>query len=50
VAFDDNPQLAKKAAIIISHRYSGRKLKEIGSQFDMGGSAVSQTSRRFAVK
>ena len=46
--FNDNPQLARKAAVYISHRYSGRKLKEIGSHFDIGESAVSQTSRRFA--
>ena len=48
LVFNDNPQLARKAAVYISHRYSGRKLKEIGLHFDIGESAVSQTSRRFA--
>ncbi len=43
------PLLAKKVALYICHRYSGRKLKEIGAGFDVGESAVSQNSRRFAV-
>ncbi len=46
--FDNNQQMARKAALYICHRYSGRKLKEIGEYFSVGESAVSQTSRRFS--
>jgi len=42
------PELAKKAALYLSHRYSGRSLREIGERFGIGESAVSQASRRFA--
>ncbi len=42
----DNP-LTKKAALNLCHRYSGRTLREIGSYFSIGESAVSQASRRF---
>ena len=43
----DKSDLARKAAIYLSHRYSGRSLREIGERFGIGESAVSQTSRRF---
>lgn len=39
-----------KASIYLCHKYSGAKLKEIGSCFGIGESAVSQTSRRFALQ
>lgn len=45
--FIGNPGLARKAAIYLSHRYSGRSLREIGEQFGIGESAISQASRRF---
>ena len=45
--FGGKPELAKKAALYLSHRYSGRSLREIGERFDIGESAVSQASRRF---
>lgn len=45
--FRDKSELARKAAIFLSHRYSGRSLREIGAQFAIGESAVSQASRRF---
>jgi len=45
--FKDNPEIVKKAALYLSHRYSGRSLREIGERFDIGESAVSQASRRF---
>ncbi len=38
---------AKKAIIYLSHRFSGLSLKEIGRQFGIKESAVSQASRRF---
>lgn len=43
----DRPDYAKKAAIYMGHRYSGLPLKEIGGQFWIVESAVSQASRRF---
>ncbi len=43
----DKPELARKAAIYLIHRYSGRSLREIGERFAIGESAVSQASRRF---
>jgi putative transposase len=43
----EKPELARKATIYLSHRYSGRSLREIGERFDIGESAVSQASRRF---
>jgi REP element-mobilizing transposase RayT len=49
VVFSEDKWLQKKAAIYLCHRYSGRALREIGSYFDIGESAVSQASRRFIV-
>jgi len=40
----------ERKAIFKSHRYSGRKLKEIGTYFDIGESGVSQTTRRVSDK
>jgi REP element-mobilizing transposase RayT len=45
--FRDKPEYARKIAIYLSHRFSGIPLKEIGRQFSIGESAVSQASRRF---
>jgi len=45
--FRAKPELARKAAIYLSHRYSGRPLREIGKMFGIGESAVSQASGRF---
>lgn len=42
--------LARKITIYISHHYSGKKLKEIGSHFNIGQSAVSQISKRLEVQ
>jgi hypothetical protein len=36
--------------LFFSHRYSGRKLKEIEARFNIGESAVSQASRRVSMK
>jgi putative transposase len=41
-------RLSEKAGIYLCHKYSGRKLKEIGEKFGIKESAVSQASRRFA--
>jgi transposase len=48
--FGENNQLAAKASIYIFHKYSGVRLKEIGTRFGVGESAVSQASKRFAEK
>jgi len=48
--FYDDPKLSRKAALYVSHRYSGRKLKDIGDYFGMSVSAVYQTSSRFALQ
>jgi len=40
----------ERKAIFKSQRGSGRKLKEIGTYFDIGGSGVSQTTRRVSDK
>jgi uncharacterized protein (UPF0332 family) len=45
--FEDEPDIVRKAAIYISHRYSGRKLRDIGQRFGVGESAVAQSSSRF---
>ncbi|NLD05748.1 MAG: hypothetical protein GX672_07640 [Synergistaceae bacterium] len=45
--FVDNRRLGRLAAIYLCHRYSGAKLKEIGSLFLLSESGVTQASRRF---
>ena len=47
--FGEDAVMSRKAAIYLCHRYSGRKLREIGDHFNTGESAVSQTSRRFGL-
>jgi putative transposase len=42
--------LAEGVSVYFSHRYSGETLKEIGTHFGIGESAVSQRNRRFALK
>lgn len=46
----DDEKLSKTASIHFCHRYSGATLKEIGTRFGIGESAVSQASRRFAIR
>ena len=45
--FRDESEYARKVSIYLSHRYSGRRLREIGEAFRIGESAVSQASKRF---
>jgi len=45
-----NDKLSRQIKLYLSHRYSGRKLKEIGTYFDIGESGVSQTTRRMSDK
>jgi chromosomal replication initiation ATPase DnaA len=42
--------LLKRVQIYLCHRYSGKKLKEIGDHFGIGVSGVSQASRRVAMQ
>jgi REP element-mobilizing transposase RayT len=46
--FGEDSSLSRKATLYLCHRFSGRTLKEVGSYFGIGESAVSQASRRFA--
>ena len=46
--FKEKQVLLRKAALYLSHRYSGTTLKEIGRHFGMNESGVSQSSRRFS--
>ena len=45
-----NDKLSRQIKLYLCHRYSGRKLKEIGTYFDIGESGVSQTTRRVSDK
>ena len=49
-ALISDDKLGRQARLYLHHRYSGATLKEIGSRFGMGESAVSQARRRFAVR
>jgi putative transposase len=42
--------LSKQLSLYLCHRYSGKKLGEIGNYFGIGDSGVTQASRRFLVK
>jgi putative transposase len=46
-AFADDERLATKAGIYLCHRYSGKKLKEIGDLFRLTESGVTRASKRF---
>jgi REP element-mobilizing transposase RayT len=48
--FDEGSSLTKQASYYLCHRYSGKTLREIGSYFRVGESAVSLGSRRFRKK
>ena len=42
-----NEKAVKKAVLFICHRFSGRTLREIGKEYGISESGVSQASRRF---
>jgi hypothetical protein len=48
--FADNEKLARQAAMHLCHKYSGSKLREIGSLFAVRESAITEGSRRLAMK
>jgi hypothetical protein len=47
MAFKGDRLIARKAILYFCHKYSGMTLRDIGAQFKIGESAVSQNSRRF---
>ncbi len=42
--------MARQIKLYFCHRYSGRKLSEIGKRFGIGLSVVTQASRRIGLK
>jgi len=48
--FGSDNALSKRVKLYFCHRYTGKKLKEIGAYFDIGESGVSQSSRRVSLK
>jgi chromosomal replication initiation ATPase DnaA len=49
-AFIQQPALSKNISLYLCHKYTTSRLKEIGRYFNIGESAVSQTSRRIHIK
>ena len=47
-AFSDDTVLIRNIKIYLAKRYSGKRLKEIGDEFGIGQSGVSQTCRRLS--
>ena len=43
-------KLARQVKLFLFHRYSGKKLREIGNHFGVSESAVTHASRRIRVK
>ena len=48
--FREEEKTGKKVSLYLSHRYSGKKLKEIGEYFGISESGVTQASRRLKKK
>lgn len=48
--FGQDRALSRKVKLYFCHRYTGTKLKEIGTHFGIGESGVSQSSRRITLK
>jgi REP element-mobilizing transposase RayT len=46
-AFGSNKKVARQAGMYLCHRYSGEKVREIGSRFAVGPSAITEASRLF---
>jgi len=46
----ENVKLARRVSIHICHKYSGAKLREIGSLFDVRDTAITESSRRFLLR
>ncbi len=48
--FGKEPVLGRNVKMFLSQRYTGEKLKDIGTHFGIGESGVSQASRRVTDK
>ncbi|MBE0598214.1 MAG: transposase [Desulfuromonadales bacterium] len=46
-AFGSNTKVARQAGMYLCHRYCGEKVREIGSRFAVGPSAITEASRHF---
>jgi putative transposase len=46
-AFGNDEKMARRAAIHLSHKYSGLRLREIGDRFNVRDTSISEASRRF---
>jgi len=49
-AFPSDKKLARQVKLYFCHRYSGRKLKEIGDRFGIGLSGVTRANDRICLK
>ncbi|MFH1490162.1 MAG: hypothetical protein ABII06_14760, partial [Pseudomonadota bacterium] len=49
-ALKSDEKLSRQVKLYFCHRYSGRKLREIGSRFGVGLSGVTQASSRIVLK
>ena len=50
LVFTQDKALARNVKMYLCQKYTGKKLKEIGLQFGIGESGVSQSCRRVAQK
>ncbi|MBK5273494.1 MAG: transposase [Desulfuromonadales bacterium] len=46
--FADDEKLARRVSIHLCHKHSGQRLRELGEQFEVRDTAISEASRRFA--
>jgi hypothetical protein len=46
--FGDDKKLIRQACIHVCHKYSGAKVREIASMFEVGETAIIEASRRFS--
>jgi len=49
-AYGEGSKLTRQMSLYLCHRYSGAKLKEIGKLFGVRESAITEASRRFALR
>jgi len=47
--FENEPALSRRVNLYLCHRYTGKRLKEIGEYFKVTESGVSHASHRVAV-
>ena len=49
-ALHSDEKLARQVKLYFCHRYSGKKLREIGERFGVSGPGVSQASGRIRIR